>query len=140
MGIRAAMPLPIGWEARISSSTGLLEFHDHNNQRATRRRPEPPAIGEPCVTLLELPSVRERLGAVMQCATQWQILEAEQYRFSLMHDYWQEVQEVVDVEGSMRLELASQLELSLLNSAPIVVADLDGITRMMSSAKWCNSF
>jgi len=123
--LNEAVPLPKGWEARISDKSDLLEFHDHAKQRATWRRPEVPPPGAPSVGILDMPHAVSRLGELIHCADRWWQLQGEEQRLTLL-------------AGRSRApprELREQLQGSLLGTAQLVFATANSAARLRPSAR-----
>jgi len=122
--LQKALPLPLGWEARLSETPGLCEFHDHVNKRASWHPPDPPPRGAPCVQLFDLPDAVTRLAELIQCADRWWQLQGEAERLS-----WLGARNPANWDRPDRA-LKEKLEGSILGTAQIVFATANSSARL----------
>merc|ERR1712079_424758 len=132
--LQKAMPLPKGWEAKVSAQSGRIEFHDHNTKKATWVHPETPPPGAACINLFDLPDALVRLNELMHCADEWGHLQGEEERLTLLTV--QPQREKMFAKGGLHEQLAS----SFIGSSQLVCATFDGVARLLGSSFQCKPF
>lgn len=120
--LRAVVPLPIGWEARISRhSTGNpfpdVVYHDHMRRTASWDRPPRPAPGEPCVGFLDLPEAVSRLDVFMKAVASYRELQTILTRYLILR-----ARHTIPDDA-----FRSRLRAHAVGSAEIIVTTLDTV-------------